>query len=254
MKRFSPFFTTKTLAPILFVLVGFLMAAGDLPLRSEDAPSPSDDVVLFDGKTLEGWVAEGDSKVKAGPKAGQPVWSVQDGAIRCDGSGFGFLRYKVREFSDFIWELDYRFDKPEPAPKPHAPPKVGNSGVGIRTGAFDPKKSWETRPSVASYEIQLLDDAGAAPGMHGTGSLYRFVAPTANAVKPSPEWNHLKISCKGPVVQIEVNGKLVLEKDQSTDPKLKDKPTKGYVCLQNHSSGITFRNLRVRDLTAKSSP
>lgn len=164
--------------------------------------------------------------------------------IRCDGSGFGFLRYTPREFADFVWDLEYRFDKPAPAPKP----KIGNSGVGIRTGVFDPKKSWETRPSVASYEIQLLDDAGMAPSDHGSASLYRFVAPRANKVKPSPEWNRLTITCKGPVIRVAINDEVVLEKDQSTDPKLKDKPLKGYLCLQNHNSGITFRNLRVKDL------
>lgn len=226
-----------------------LMGSGQL-VTAENQASEKGWIGCFDGKTLDGWVAEGDLIIKSGPNKGQPVWSVKDGAIRCDGSGFGFLRYKVREFSDFVWELEYQFDQPEPGPKP----KIGNSGVGIRTGVFDPKKSWETRPSVASYEIQLLDEAGTPPSEHSTGSLYRFVAPKENATKASPASNRLKITCKGPVITIELNGKTILEKDQSKDPKLKDKPLKGFICLQNHSSGITFRNLRIRDMTVASEP
>lgn len=212
----------------------------------------SADIQPFNGKNLDGWLAEGDATVKSGADKGKPIWSVKDGMIRCEGNGgFGFLRYTPREFANFEWELEYQFDVPvvPPLAKPGTKPKAGNSGVGIRTGPFDPKKSWETRPSVASYEIQLLDDAGTPPSPTGSISLYRFVAPKENAVKPSPEWNHLRIRCAGPVIEIQVNGKPVLQFDQTTDPKLKDKPLKGFICLQNHSSGITFRNLKVRDIT-----
>ena len=218
---------------------------------SPDSKTPGE-IHPFNGKNLDGWLAEGDATVKSGPDKGKPIWSVKDGMIRCEGNGgFGFLRYTPREFANFEWELEYQFDAPvvPPLAKPGTKPKVGNSGVGIRTGPFDPKKSWETRPSVASYEIQLLDDAGTPPSPTGSISLYRFVAPKENVVKPSPEWNTLRIRCDGPLIEIQVTGKKVLQVDQTTDPKLKDKPLKGFICLQNHSSGITFRNLKVRDIT-----
>lgn len=107
-------------------------------------------LALFDGKGLDGWVAEGASEtVIDGAKA--PVWVVEDGLLVCRGKGFGFLRYKEREFDDFTFRVEFRM-----APK-------CNSGVGFRTRAFDPADSRGTRPSFYSYEIQLIDDAGKAP-------------------------------------------------------------------------------------------
>ena len=50
-----------------------------------------DDVVLFNGRNLEGWVAEGVSEYVKGGKR-QPVWSVEEGRLICHGKGFGFLR------------------------------------------------------------------------------------------------------------------------------------------------------------------
>jgi len=131
---------------------------------------------LFDGKSLDGWVVEGPAK----DKAGRMMWSVEDARIVCLGEGFGFLRYDRREFSDFTLRTEYRF-----TPTPGAR-SLGNSGLGIRTGRFDPARSRETRPSYAAFEVQLLDDAGSPPSAHGTGSLYRYKSPTANPARPGP--------------------------------------------------------------------
>src|SRR5262249_51203444 len=157
----------------------------------------------------------------------------EDGRIVCLGEGFGFLRFDLREFGDFTFRVEYRFI-PAPGGKPQ-----GNSGLGIRTVRFDPARSRETRPSYASFEVQLLDDAGSPPSVHGTASLYRYKAPTANATRPAPEWNTIEVTCAGPRITIRLNGRTVLEADQTelADVKTrpagvaapKDKPRRGYV-------------------------
>ena len=202
---------------------------------------------LFDGKGLDGWVVEG----PAANKAGQPMWSVEDGRIVCLGEGFGFLRYDRREFGDFTFRVEYRF-----APNPEGKP-AGNSGLGIRTGRFDPMRSRETRPSYAAFEVQLLDDAGSPPSAHGTGSLYRYMSPTANPTRPAPEWNAIEVTCKGPRITVRLNGQTILEIDQSELPDVstrpagvpspKDKPLRGYVALQSHSGRVEFRKVQVRE-------
>ncbi len=191
--------------------------------------------VLFNGKNLDGWVAEGtkDFKDKDGVKN---VWSVRDGLLVCDGKGFGFLRYAPKKFGNFHFHVEYRM-----AAK-------CNSGVGIRTVAYDPKKSAETRPSYACYEIQLLDDAGKLPNKHSSGSLYRTVAPTSNPVKAAGEWNSLDIECDGPKIRVRINGDQIIDIDQSMIQELKDKPLEGFVCLQNHGGRIEFRSVWVREL------
>ncbi|WP_422928651.1 3-keto-disaccharide hydrolase [Singulisphaera sp. PoT] len=190
---------------------------------------------LFNGKDLEGWVAEGVTQ-REQDGAKQPVWTVKDGAIYCQGQGFGFLRYDRREFSDFEFHLEFRM-----APG-------CNSGLGIRTRNFEPDKSRATRPSFYSYEIQLMDDAGKAPTAHSTGSLYRYVAPKENSIKPAREWNQIDIACKGSRIKITLNGVEIIDVDQSEIAALKDKPLKGYVCLQNHGGTIEFRDIRIRAL------
>ena len=182
-------------------------------------------------------------------KTGQMMWSVSDGRIACLGEGFGFLRYDRSEFSDFTLRVEYRFI-PTPGGKPQA-----NSGLGIRTGRFDPARSRETRPSYAAFEVQLLDDAGSPPSAHGTGSLYRYKSPTANPARPAPEWNTIEVACAGPRITVRLNGQTILEADQSeladvktkpaAAPAPKDKPRKGYVALQSHSGRVEFRKVQV---------
>ncbi|AGA31068.1 3-keto-disaccharide hydrolase [Singulisphaera acidiphila] len=190
---------------------------------------------LFNGKDLDGWVAEG---VKDFVKDGEtrPVWSVKDGEILCTGKGFGFLRYAREEFADFIFRVEFRM-----APK-------CNSGLGIRTRVFDPKSSKATRPSIYSYEIQLTDDAGLPATKHSSGSLYRYVAPKESAMRPASEWNRIDVECVGPHVKVTLNGKEIIDVDQTTIEELKQKPLKGYVCLQNHGGTIEFRNVRIQEI------
>jgi hypothetical protein len=201
---------------------------------------------LFDGKTLDGWVVEGQKTYKDGDKD-KPVWQAKDGMISVvtDKGGYGFLRYDKQKFGDFRLSLEYRFAKPD------NPKRRGNSGVGIRTVPFDPKKSDKTRPSYAAYEVQLLDDADRPASKGSTASLYRHVAPSEQAAKAAPEWNKLIIQCVGPKIEITLNGKKVIDVDQSKIDEIKDKPLEGYVCLQNHGSRVDFRNVKVREIRKK---
>jgi hypothetical protein len=213
----------------IFVLSAFLLLAG-VTIGGED-----NKVVLFNGKDLDGWIAEGAKDYKDGDKV-IPVWTVKDGNLNCDGKGFGFLRYSKQEFADFHFHLEYRMQA------------KCNSGVGIRTVPFDPKKSTDTRPSYACYEIQLIDDFGKAPTKYSNGSLYRYVAPSSNPSKAPGEWNVLDIECKGPKIVIHLNKEKIIDFDQSTDEKLKKNPVKGYLCVQNHGGKIEFRNLWAREI------
>src|SRR3954471_6541792 len=192
----------------------------NLLLAAALSSRPEDPQVLFNGKDLNDWVAEGVSTYEKDGKT-LPVWSVKDGNLLCTGKGFGFLRYSRREFSDFVFHVEFRM-----APG-------CNSGLGIRTRAFDPVRSRATRPSFYSYEIQLFDDAGKPPSTHSTGSLYRYIAPSKNPIKPAGEWNSIDIEFVGPRVKVTLNGERIIDVDQDRVPQLRDKPRKGCICLQN---------------------
>jgi len=204
----------------------------------------TDAIELFNGKDLSGWVIEGPTEFdNKGNK--EPIWVADNGMITCrvnNRKSYGFLRYDKKQFADFVFSLEYRLSEKE---MPKQSPC--NSGIGIRTGVYDPKKS-DSPPSRAGYEIQLLDDAMKNPDKHSTGSLYRYIAPSVKAVKPAPEWNKIEIECKGARIKVTLNGEKIIDVDQTTVEEIKNKPLKGYVCVQNHGGKVDFRNLRVKEL------
>ena len=209
--------------------LGLALAAAE---EKSPAVVPPGQESIFNGANLDGWVPEGIRTVFAPPEA-RPVWKVEDGKLVCEGWGYGFLRYDVM-LEDFKFHVEYRMTE------------GCNSGVGIRGVKFRGPK--QTRPSFAGYEIQILDDAGKTPNKHSSGSLYRYVAPTSNPVKPAGEWNTMDIECFGPKIRIAINGEVVQDVDQSQIPEIADKPLKGYLSLQNHGHTIEFRNLGLEKL------
>jgi hypothetical protein len=79
-------------------------------------------------------------------------------------------------------------------------------------------------------------------------SLYRYVAPTKNAVRPAGEWNQVELTCVGPHIKVVLNGETVQNIDQREIKLIKDKPLCGYFLLQNHGSPVKFRNVRLKEL------
>jgi hypothetical protein len=229
---------------LLVSILAQFVAASVLAIAADDSKSssfasatkpadiPTDAIALFNGRDLSAWVIEGTKETKGEPK--QPIWSVRDGILHCQGSGFGFLRYD-REFCDFVMHVEYRLTK------------GCNSGIGIRHAKYSGKAA--TRPSFSGYEIQLLDDGGKQPTKGSSASLYRYVAPKALPVKKPGEWNVIEIECRGPRIKITLNEELIQDVDQSTIDEIKNKPLCGYVSVQNHGKEIDFRNLWARELT-----
>lgn len=195
--------------------------------------SPAADAANLLERGLEGWIVEGASDFEdRGQKV--PVWTFENGVVKCNGRGFGYLRYD-EQVSDFRFEAEYRF------------PKNGNSGIGIRTVPFT--GPLESRPSQAAYEIQLLSDAGKQPDRGSCCSLYGHEAPKENRSRPVGEWNTIVVECQGPKIRITHNGVAVIDFDQSTRKDTATKPLSGSVCLQNHGSVVEFRNVRLTDLS-----
>jgi len=223
----------KLVKCVSFVLAGCFVASLCSSTSGLERVEGSDGFeTIFNGKDLTGWVPEGTKTYQLDGKK-KDVWMVEDGNIQCAGVGYGFLRFD-REFSDFILKAEFR-----------AAPKC-NSGIGIRHARFTGVKA--SRPSYSGFEIQLLDDHGKEPDDHSTGSLYRHLAATKNAVKPAGEWNEISIECRGPQIKIVLNGVTVQDVDQTKHPKIADQPLKGFLSLQNHGGKVEFRNVLVKEL------
>lgn len=182
---------------------------------------------------LDGWQVDGTARFD--DKTGRhPVWTVANGEVFCAGHGFGYLRYD-KQLADFVVSLEFKAD-----------PNT-NSGIGLR-GIKYSDKDLNTRPSVAGFEVQILDDVGKQSTVDASGALYRYVAPKKNAIRKAGEWNRLVITCRGPKIVVHLNGETVQDFDQTSIPKTADKPLSGYLSLQNHGGPIVFRNVRLKEL------
>jgi len=181
---------------------------------------------LFDGATLAGW--EG---------AGQPAekcWKVDQQLLVCTGEKGPWLRHK-EQFADFDLRLEYKFKA------------GGNSGVYVRV----PEDGKHHGPG-SGVEIQILDDADPRykdiKQYQFTGSVYA-IAPAEKHVGKGPDtWNTLEIECRGYTYRITHNGILIVNANAESFPEIKERLTKGYLGLQNHSEEVWFRNIRVRSL------
>ena len=102
------------------------------------------------------------------------------------------------------------------------------------------------------YEVQIFDDHGQPPDVHGNGAVYSRLRPSVNASKPAGEWQTFDITLIGREVTVVLNGVTIINRKQidglcglATDP-YEDRP--GSVTLQGDHGPIEFRNLVVTPL------
>jgi type 1 glutamine amidotransferase len=216
-------------------LAGIQFAFGDLavdaaPLPATAAQTQPAWITLFNGQDLAGWTCK--------PGA----WAAEDGALARKG---GSDIWTEQQFGDFILDLEFKIDKET------------NSGVFFRTA--DINDCVQT-----GIEMQVLDSYGKPEAdKHDCGAIYDCLAPSKNAVKPPGEWNTLHLVCRGPRIQIVLNGARIIDmnlddwKEAGQNPDgspnkfrtaYKDMPRAGYIGFQDHGKGVWYRNIRIRPL------
>ena len=141
-------------------------------LRRKNAVVWGKPIVLFNGKDLKGWHAEGG--------ANQNQWIVENGILRSPHSGANLVSDQT--FTDFKLHIEFRY------------PKESNSGVYLR----------------GRYEVQVEDDMGKAPTSHLFSGVYGFLTPSDMMAKAAGEWQSYDITLAGRMVTIMANGKTVI--------------------------------------------
>jgi hypothetical protein len=146
--------------------------------------------------------------------------------------GMGLFWYSVREFGDFVLELDFMCTDEDT-----------NSGVFLRVPGVPSSDDYIYH----AFEIQIND---AGEGIHGTGAAYDAQAPSHLASNPPGEWNHFKITFVGNRLQVELNGEEVLDWEAEPRGKVEDFSPRGFIGLQNHDdrSPVYFRNIYLKGL------
>lgn len=225
-------------------------------------------IVLFDGKEMKGWRGYGKDYIPG-------KWTVDNGAIKFNGSGGGEAQdgdggdlIFARKFKNFELELEWKVSK------------GGNSGIfylaqEVETPDPNTGKMRMEPIYISAPEAQVLDNDNHPDAKLGKDnnrqsmSLYDMIAAKPQNAKPFGEWNKAKIMVyKGTVVHGQ-NGENVLEyhlwTPQWTDMLQASKFSRekwplafellnnvggpdreGYIGLQDHGDDVWFRNIRIK--------
>jgi len=203
-------------------------------------------ILLFDGKTMDGWRTAGDSVFS--PSAG---WSVEDNCLKVEWKKENENRNIITngEYSNFEFSIEWKL----------AP--AANSGIHYHYG-----DSYTSAPPCTPPEYQIIDDLGWLTPLtedHFTGVNYDMHTVLENKVlKPVGQFNVSKIVFNNGHVEHWLNGKKILEFDVWTPDwyarveksKWKQsscygKNRSGAFMLQNyHNCKLWFKNIKVKPL------
>jgi hypothetical protein len=194
-------------------------------------------LLLFDGKTLNGWQTSSQRPSKT---------PVEGGSINPHACG-GYMMIHEKQWGDFVLSLDFKISK------------GCNSGVFVRTYPLTPRPGKDV--GFNGIEVQVLDSPTA--GYYDTGAFYDLVKPTKNAMKPVGEWNHMVITCDRNILAVELNGEKInrMDLDEWKEPNkrpdgsshkfdiaYKDHPRKGYIGLQDHGAACWYKNIKLKPI------
>lgn len=202
-----------------FCLIGILAATA---LSRAAVAGDEGFVPLFNGKDLTGWQTKGNWLVEdkgvlaIKPRPGEKGWQRYDAYLWAEG-----------QFGNFILDLEFKI------------PEGGNSGVFVRVKDKD-------NPVNTGIEVQISDTYGKEKvGAHDCGGVIGTIGPSRNMAKPAGEWNRMIVTCQGTQLQVELNGKQIVDV-QLDKTSQRDRPLVGYVGLQDHGLPLWFRNIRIK--------
>jgi Domain of Unknown Function (DUF1080) len=204
------------------------------------APASDEWRSLFDGKTSTGWV-------EITGKPFPQTWTIEDGCLKAVVKPGGAQDIRtVDVYRSFELEFDWKMSVD------------GNSGVKYLVQKVDEWTNKDGRQARArGLEYQLADDHNpdAAEPKRSPGSLYSVIAPMPHVTPKIGEFNHSRLLVDGTHVEHWLNGVKVVsfetgapevQKQLRDLRKTDDLLSEGPISLQNHSSEVWFKNIRVR--------
>jgi hypothetical protein len=221
------------------LMVGMIISAGMIGMSAmaemlvkEEPLRPTEKIMLFNGKNLEGW-----TKVIKAEKDACPdkTWRVEDGVIKCSGTPFGYLRTQ-QSYADYKLHVEYRWaDTTTPSP---------NSGIFIFTTGPDNfflPKAIEAQLKMGSAGDWVLLSKATLNGIENKGIQSVKRQNAEGSEKPRGEWNCVDIIVKGNTAQVSINGVL---QNKGVDVYAHA----GQICLQSEGGAIDFRNVTLEPL------
>ncbi len=170
----------------------------------------------------DGWISLFDGETLFGWQAQSKAnWAVEDGRITVSEGEQGLLT-TTSEFGDYELKVDF-LEK-----------GATNSGVFLRTPAV-PKN-----PATDCYELNIAPPDNPFP----TGSFVQRQQVGKAPIK-AIDWQHLHVTAEGGHFVVKLGGTAVLD-------YIDKKPIRrGYIGLQFNTSGVAFRNIKLKPLGLK---
>lgn len=199
--------------------------------------------LLFNGKNLDGWHFY-NTKVK------NTAWVVSNGILYCDPNSEENRRDLVsdKEYENYELKFEWQLEK------------EGNSGIFINVK----EDTSIAQTYFSGPEYQLLEDSHMDFNLplKKSGCLYNFT-PQLNTVRTKMQghWNESRIVQKNGIIEFYLNGHQTAKMDFNSEQwknmvsksNFKDHPyfgkqTKGHIALQDWSRGVSFRNIKIREM------
>jgi uncharacterized protein (TIGR03067 family) len=193
----------------------------ELPPPKETGWTP-----LFNGKDLDGWVAENIRlKKREGDLA--PGWTVKDNLLNSTGKRpWGWLMTK-KSFEDYDLQLEFQFVNPTPDNGENQ-----NIFVTVHDGPPPGDSGSSYFFSVDRHGLCKLSRTDAHPEKLQVQKQHKEIL--------LGEWNMVEIRCRDKTIQVTLNGK-----DVGT--LLKCDPAKGHIRLHPTGYLVNYRNIRIRE-------
>jgi hypothetical protein len=222
-------------------------------IQDVDAGQPAQEwISLFDGETLDGWKRY--NAVEIGP-----LWSVEDGAIKCDGTGhgegspdIGGSLITMQTFGNFDLELEWKISE------------GGNSGILYHVVEKpECSNAYMTGPEYQVCDDSTMPDSAEFANKKAGSNYDMYAAPSDKKLNPVGEWNTARIIYNDGKVEQWLNGEKVVEFDEnSADFQERFNKSKwasgdypywntykeGSIGLQDHGAQVWYRNIRIKEL------
>jgi hypothetical protein len=181
-------------------------------LKREPPPAWTNPEPLLNGKDLNGWEPT---------TAADNHWVAQGGVLLNTEKGANIKT--TRKFDDFKLHVEYNC------------PEGGNSGVYLR----------------GRYEIQVeYEPLSFNDEFHRVGSIYGFIAPSANLPRKPGEWESFDVTLVGRIVTVVRNGVTTIDHQEIpgiTGGALDSNEAEpGPLYIQgDHTGGMKYRNITI---------
>ena len=219
------------------VLTGILRAAE--PNTLTDAQEKEGWKLLFDGKSVDGWIRWGAHK----PLDDTSKWKVKDGALSITAKGAGDI-YTRDAFENYELWMEWK--------------SRGNSGILFRVDPSHRGAIWNKAPEMqVNRENNPKNLRSTSAG--GLYQLYNLEGP--EKIVHADDWNSVRVILKNDHATFWFNGKKAYEltfgseewKARVAKSKFRKYEgfaglKKGHIGLQDHGAPVAYRNIRIKVL------